>query len=161
MICSMATYTQILYHLVFATKLREKVLDKLRRDDFYRFAWGVLENRKCHLYRIGGVDDHVHILASLHPTIALADLVKELKTASSAWIKGQKIFPRFTYWQEGYGAFTHALPDRQRLVDYITRQEEHHRSISFRDEYRELLAESGLKPYEHDQLWLAMNDETS
>ena len=149
----MATYTQIFYHIIFATKLRESVLDKPRRDDLYRFIWGVLEHRKCHLYRIGGVEDHVHILTSLHPTMTLSDLVKEIKTASSAWIKGQHVFPRFMHLQEGYGAFTHALPDKARLIEYIKNQEEHHKTVTFREEYGTLLAEAGMEPDEHDELW--------
>ena len=107
----MSTYAQILYHIVFSTKNRERVLGKPRRDDLYRFIWGVLQKRRCHLYRIGGVEDHLHVLTSLHQSVALSDLVKEIKTSSSAWIKGQQVFPSFTHWQDGYGAFTHALPD--------------------------------------------------
>ncbi len=82
----MPTYTDITYHIVFGTKGRVPSLDKARRDDLYRFIWGVIKERDGHLYRIGGVEDHVHILTSLHPSVALADLVKEIKTASSAWI---------------------------------------------------------------------------
>ncbi len=74
----MATCTDITYHLVFGTKHRAPALAKAHRDDLCRFIWGVLKARNCHLYRIGGVDDHVHILTSLHPTVALADLVKEI-----------------------------------------------------------------------------------
>lgn len=149
----MSTYTQIIYHIIFATKGREPVLDKLRRDDLYRFVWGVLDKRKCHLYRVGGVEDHVHILTSLHPMLALADVVMEIKTASSAWVKGQKVFPRFTHWQDGYGAFTHSLPDNGRLIEYIKHQEEHHKTVTFREEYEALLVEAGLEPSEHDELW--------
>ena len=150
---SVSTYTQIFYHIIFATKDRQPVLDKAKRDDLYRFIWGVLKNRNCHLYRIGGVEDHLHILTSLHPTMALSDLVKEMKTASSAWIKGQQVFPRFTHWQDGYGAFTHALPDKERLIAYIMNQEEHHKRMTFREEYESLLAEAGLEPSEHDEMW--------
>lgn len=149
----MATYTQIIYHLVFATRLREPVLAKSRRDDLYRFMWGVLKNRHCHLYRIGGIEDHVHILTSLHPTMALSDVVKELKTASSVWIKGEHVFPQFTHWQEGYGAFTHALPDKARLIDYIKNQEQHHKTVTFREEYEALLVEAGLETDQRDELW--------
>ncbi|MBL9144226.1 MAG: IS200/IS605 family transposase [Verrucomicrobiaceae bacterium] len=149
----MATYTQIIYHLVFATKLREPALTKSRRDDLYRFMWGMLNQRQCHMFRIGGVEDHVHILTSLHPTIALSNLVKELKTASSVWIKGEHVFPQFTHWQEDYGAFTHALPDKARLIDYIKNQEQHHKALTFREEYEALLLDAGLKPDERDELW--------
>ena len=149
----MSTYAQIFYHIVFSTKNRERVLGKPRRDDLYRFIWGVLQKRRCHLYRIGGVEDHVHIFTSLHPTVALSDLIKEIKTASSLWIKGQQVFPAFSHWQDGYGAFTHALTDKSRLIEYIRTQEEHHKQVSFREEYESLLAEAGLIINERDEEW--------
>ena len=149
----MSTYAQILYHIVFSTKNRERVLGKPRRDDLYRFIWGVLQKRKCHLYRIGGVEDHLHILISLHQTVALSDLVKEIKTSSSLWMKGQQVFPAFSHWQDGYGAFTHALPDKDRLINYIRTQEEHHKHVTFREEYEKLLVEAGLTINQHDEEW--------
>ena len=141
---AMATYTDITYHIVFATKGRTRVLDKPRRDDLYRFIWGVLRHRDCHLYRIGGVEDHVHILTSLHPAVALASLVKEIKTAASAWIKGQHVFPMFDHWQEGYGAFTTDAAGRPGLIEYIKGQEEHHRRKTFAEELEEMVRERGL-----------------
>ena len=142
--CPMPTYTDITYHIVFGTKNRVRALDKLRRDDLYRFIWGVIKERDCHLYRIGGIEDHVHILTSLHPSVALADLVKEIKTASSAWIKGQNAFPLFEHWQEGYGAFTVAAEARPALIAYIKDQERHHHGVDFVDEYREMVEAAHL-----------------
>jgi putative transposase len=135
----MATYTDITYHLVFGTKNRVRALDKARRDDLYRFIWGILKNRDCHLYRIGGVEDHVHILTSLHASVALAELVKELKMATSVWIKGESVFPLFDYWQEGYGAFTHSAAERPALIDYIKNQEAHHERVGFAEELQALV----------------------
>jgi len=135
----MATYTDITCHIVFGTKNRVPSLTRERRDDLYRFIWGVLKERECHLYRIGGVADHVHILTSLHPTLALASLVKEIKTAASDWIKGQKVFPIFDYWQEGYGAFTTDAEGRPGLIEYIKGQEEHHRVRTFAEELEEMV----------------------
>ncbi len=135
----MSTYTDITYHLVFATKNRVRSLDKPRRDELYRFIWGVLKERTCHLYRIGGIEDHIHILSSLHPTVALANLVKEIKTASSAWIKGRQVFPAFDYWQEGYGAFTVAADARPGLIAYIREQETHHQREEFVDELKRMV----------------------
>jgi REP element-mobilizing transposase RayT len=140
----MSTYTQILYHIVFATKNREAALDKPHRDELYRFIWGCLDERHCHLYRIGGIEDHVHILTGLHPTVSLSDLIKELKTASSAWIKGRGMFPRFRHWQDGYGAFTHAIDQRHGLIEYIRNQEIHHQKTSFLEEYQALVEQAGL-----------------
>lgn len=141
----LSTYTDMTCHLVFATKNRVRALDKARREDLFRFIWGVLNERKCHLYRIGGVEDHLHILTSLHPTVALASLVKEIKTASSAWIKGERVFPFFEHWQEGYGAFSVAAKDRPGLIDYIKNQEQHHQGQSFVDELQAMVESAQLE----------------
>jgi REP element-mobilizing transposase RayT len=141
----MSTYTQILYQIVFSTKEREPVLEKATRPELFKYIWGVLNNSKCHLYRINGVEDHLHILTHLHPSVALADLVKNIKIASSGFIKDNRIFKNFTGWQEGYGAFTHSINEKLRLIDYVMNQEEHHKTISFRDEYIELLKEHEIE----------------
>ena len=83
----MSTYTQTLYQIVFSTKNRELSLVKEGREKLFRYIWGILKNNKCHFYRINGVEDHIHILTSLHPSIALSDLVKDVKIASSKFIK--------------------------------------------------------------------------
>lgn len=142
---AMSTYTQIYYHIVFSTRSREPVLAAQRRDELFRFMWGILKNKQSHLYRINGVQDHLHILTSLHPTMSLAGLVKSLKLASSAWIKEKQAFPNFSYWQDGYGAFTHSHAEKARIVDYIKTQAEHHKKVSFHDELRKLLAEAGVE----------------
>ncbi|MDB6040878.1 MAG: transposase [Verrucomicrobiales bacterium] len=147
----MATYSQILYHLVFSTKNRRPVLDAGSRDDLFRYVWGFLKNKECHLYRINGVEDHVHILTSLHPTVALSDLIHDLKLATSTWVKSEKIFPAFEKWQEGYGAFTISWPDRDGIIEYIKNQVEHHKSVSFREEYIQLLQKFDVK-YEEKYL---------
>ena len=141
----MSTYTQILYHIVFATKHRESVLEKPRRDDLYRFIWGCLKKRQSYVYRIGGIEDHIHILTGLHPTVALAELIKEIKTASSAWIKGRGVFPHFTHWQDGFGAFTQTYEDRRGLIKYIRNQEAHHQRTSFLEEFQALVEKAGLE----------------
>ena len=141
----LATYTQIIYHIVFATKNRERVLDKPRREDLFRYIWGIVKNHDCHLFRLNGVEDHVHILTSVHPTVALADLVKAVKTGSAKWIKENNVFPRFCHWQEGYGAFTHSVREKNVLIEYVKNQEEHHRQVDFLDEYRKLLHEADVE----------------
>ena len=141
----MSTYTQILYHVVFATKDRRPALSDSRRDVLYRYMSGVIKNSHCRTVWINGVKDHVHILLSLHPTVALADLLKDMKVASSGWIKEKGVFPNFVGWQEGYGAFTYALRDEPELIMYLKGQEEHHRKVTFEEEYRKLLLEAGIK----------------
>ena len=140
----MSTYTSICYHIVFSTKARQPTL-KGNRTDLFRYIWGVLKNRESHLYRINGAEDHVHILTSLHPTVSLADLVKEVKTGSSSWIKEEKVFPMFSYWQEGYAAFTHSKHEIDGLIEYFKGQEEHHRRMTFAEGRRQFLVEAGIE----------------
>ena len=140
----MSTYTQILYQIVFGTKNRAPVLASNGRKDLFRYIAGILENKKCHLYQINGVDDHLHILTHLHPSIALSDLVKDIKLASTKFIKEKGIFPDFAGWQEGYGAFTYSSDRKETLINYIKNQEEHHRTKTFREEYIALLIEQGI-----------------
>ena len=137
----MSTYTQILYQIVFSTKYREHTLKKENRPALFKYVWGVLNKSNCHLYRINGVEDHLHIVTHIHPSIALADLVKNIKIASSGFIKDNGIFRNFNGWQDGYGAFTYSIKEKSRLIEYVKKQEEHHKRISFRDEYIELLRE--------------------
>jgi REP element-mobilizing transposase RayT len=141
----MSTYTQVLYQIVFSTKNREHTLSKPNREELYKYIWGILENKNCHLYRIGGISDHLHIAAHLHPSIALASLVKDIKLASSAHIKAQNLFPLFNGWQVGYGAFTYAFKDKDRLINYIRNQEEHHKEKPFREELIDLLEEHEIE----------------
>lgn len=141
----MSTYIQILYHLVFSTKNRQPVLSDSRRQELCVYTSGVITNSHCRSIWINGVRDHVHILFSLHPTIPLAKLVKDIKVASSSWIKGNQVFPNFFAWQEGYGAFTYSLEDEPKLITYLKGQEEHHRRVTFEEEYRRLLADHGIK----------------
>jgi REP element-mobilizing transposase RayT len=140
----MSTYTQIYYHIVFSTKDRIPALAANRREDLFRYTWGILKNKESHLYRIGGVEDHIHMLTSVHPTICLADLVREIKTSTNKWIKEKEVFPKFTNWQDGYGAFTIAHADKDDVIEYIKDQEQHHRKVSFQDELRGLLEKYGI-----------------
>ncbi|HMV08375.1 MAG TPA: IS200/IS605 family transposase [Cyclobacteriaceae bacterium] len=83
----MSTYTQIIYQIIFSTKNREQTLAANTRHELFKYISGILANYKCHLYQINGVEDHIHILTHLHPSIALSDLVKDIKLASTKFIK--------------------------------------------------------------------------
>ncbi|MGM0649114.1 MAG: IS200/IS605 family transposase [Bacteroidota bacterium] len=112
----MSTYTQILYQLVFRTKNGIKSLSKPNREELYKYIWGILKNKKCYLYRINGVENHIHIVTHIHPTVALSLLIKDIKLASSEFIMGNDIFPHFDGWQDGYGAFTYSFKEKDRLI---------------------------------------------
>ena len=141
----MSTYTQILYQIVFSTKHRQPTLAKEGREALFKYIWGILKNKKCHLYRINGVEDHIHIVTHLHPTVALAYLVKDIKLASDEHIKETGLFPDFGGWQDGYSAFTYAFSAKNDLINYVKNQEEHHKKKTFREELIELLKEHGVE----------------
>jgi REP element-mobilizing transposase RayT len=89
--------------------------------------------------------DHIHILSDLHPSLSLADYVKDIKVASSFWMKESGLFPGFHNWQEGYSAFTYSIRERNMIINYIKNQKEHHRKELFSDEYKRLLLENGIE----------------
>ncbi len=135
----MGTYTQIIYQIVIGTRYREKVLTKNNREELFKFINGILQNKKCVLYQVNGVEDHIHIVTHIHPTVALSSLVKDIKLACSIYIKENNLFPHFRGWQDGYGAFTYSMKEKDRLIAYVQNQEEHHKRKSFMKEYKNLL----------------------
>lgn len=141
----MGTYTQIIYQIVIGTRYREKVLTKNNREELFKFINGILQNKKCVLYQVNGVEDHIHIVTHIHPTVALASLVKDIKLACSLYIKENNLFPHFKGWQDGYGAFTYSLKEKDRLIAYVQNQEEHHKRKSYMDEYQNLLETHNIK----------------
>ena len=118
---------------------------KPNRQELYKYISGIIENKKCHLYRINGVENHIHILTHLHPTVSLSSFTKDIKMGSTDYIKKERIFRNFRGWQEGYGAFTYSLKEKNRLIEYIKNQEEHHRIKTFKEEYVEFLKEHGIE----------------
>lgn len=140
----MSSHRQILYHIVFGTKNRRPTIAHDNKKELYKYIWGILKNKNCMLYQINGVEDHIHILTDLHPSIALADLVKDIKVASSLWMKQDGRFPDFTGWAEGYGAFTIDYQRKAILTNYIKNQERHHMKSTFSNEYLGLLKENGV-----------------
>ena len=141
----MSTYTQILYQIVFSTKNRERTLSDDNRETLYKYIWGILNNKKCHLYRIGGITDHIHIVTHIHPSVSLASLVKDIKMASTEHIKSTHLFQHFNGWQDGYGAFPYAFKDKDHLIEYVKNQEQHHKKQTFREEFIKLLDEHGVE----------------
>ncbi|MFC3414346.1 IS200/IS605 family transposase [Algoriphagus hitonicola] len=141
----MATHTQLLYHFVFSTKHREPTIVPDHKKRLFAYLHQLLTNKNCHLYRINGVEDHLHILTHLHPTISISSLIKDIKLAADDFIKREAIFPKFKGWQDGYGAFTESIQAKERLITYIKNQEEHHRNVSFLDEYKALLNEHEIE----------------
>jgi putative transposase len=141
----MSSYRQLLYHLVFRTKDSLPTIEQGNASLLKSYITGIIKNKNCHLYRINGVENHLHILTDLHPSIALADFMREIKVSSSLWMKRGTLFPKFRGWADGYGSFTCSYMDMGRLIDYIRNQQEHHAKKTFEEEYRYLLLEAGVK----------------
>jgi REP element-mobilizing transposase RayT len=141
----MSSYRQLLYHLVFRTKDSLPTIKQDHSNQLYEYITGIIKNKDGHLYRINGVENHLHILTDMHPSQALSDFMREIKVSSSVWMKSSGYFPLFNGWADGYGSFTCSYMDMGRLIDYIKNQQEHHRKKTFEEEYRNLLLESGIK----------------
>jgi REP element-mobilizing transposase RayT len=141
----MASYRQILYHIDFHTKRSEKVLNYSDNEELYKYIWGIIKNKKCKLYRINGTDDHIHIVSDLHPSVCLADFIKDIKVSSSLWIKNENVYPNFKGWADGYGAFTLSMKEKDAVIKYVMNQQEHHKKISAREEFIKLLEEHGIE----------------
>lgn len=139
--------TFLLVHLVFSTKDRKSSIHNPR--DLHAYLATVARNLGCECFRVGGTADHVHLAIGLSRTITIANLIGQLKTSSSQWMKTQGE-PMFA-WQRGYGAFTLGRSDLDALVRYIDTQEEHHRKVDFRDELLAILKRYGV---EHDEQYV-------
>ncbi len=131
---------KILVHAVYSTKDRRPFLgDKPLRDELHRYLGGILTKHNCQPLIIGGVADHVHLLTTLSRTGTAADMIKEVKRGSSLWLKGKTPGLQDFAWQNGYGIFSIGFSQVEAVRNYIAGQEEHHRQVSFQDEFRQLL----------------------
>jgi len=142
----------LLTHIVFSTKDRSPVLDPVVRPALHAYLSTVARNADCECFRAGGMADHVHLAVRLSRTITMAQLIEELKTSSSKWLKTQSPALSSFAWQRGYGAFSVGPSDLNALLHYIDTQEEHHRTRTFKDEYRAFLQKYGIE-YDERYVW--------
>ena len=129
--------TQLLVHAVFSTKDRAPLLADEWRPDLHAYIGGILRARKCDLLAAGGIEDHIHLLIRMATTISIADMLRDVKTNSSKW-RHESGDARFA-WQSGYGVFSVSPDSVDAIVAYIADQREHHRKVTFQDEYRAFL----------------------
>ncbi|MGA2061756.1 MAG: IS200/IS605 family transposase [Thermoguttaceae bacterium] len=143
----------VLVHIVFSTKERRALLQVPDlRNAMHRYLVGISANLECPAIIAGGATDHVHLLANQSRTITLAEWVKELKRASSLWAKKKSRQWNVFQWQAGYGAFSVSQSQKVRVREYIRTQEEHHRKISFQDEFRQILKKHGVV-FDEQYVW--------
>ncbi len=133
------TYTQINIHGIFSVKGRENILSIDFRNDLFKYISGILNDNKQFSLAVNGHKDHVHIFFELHPTTAVADIMRIVKSSSSKWINENNFVRGKFAWQEGYGAFSYSKSQRNNVIRYIINQEEHHKNKTFKEEYLGLL----------------------
>jgi putative transposase len=144
--------SRVLVHLVFSTKYRERSLVSGVRQDLHGYMVGILQQCGCTPIQIGGVEDHVHLLFALSRTMTIAQAVNHVKTNSTKWLKGvDRRFKGFR-WRGGYGTFSVCEDAIERVKAYIANQEEHHRTMTYQDEFRTLMRRAKIE-FDEDRVW--------
>lgn len=133
------TYSQLYVQIVFTVKGRESLIAKENREELHKYITGIIKGRDQKALAVFCMPDHVHILVSIKPSIAISDLVRDIKAGTSNFIKEQKWVKGKFSWQEGFGAFSFSKSQIDTVVNYILNQEEHHKKKTFKEEYLDFL----------------------
>ncbi len=141
------TFSNLLFHVVWSTKNREPLIKKEIKPRLNSYLRSVIESEGAKLLFINGVEDHVHLLLAMPLNMLIPDLIEKIKPISTKWLN--KTFPEIKgfKWQEGYGAFSVGKSNLQEVIKYIENQEEHHKKISFEEEFLGFLKAQGI-PYD-------------
>ena len=145
------TFTQIYIQIVFAPQGRENLIGKNWKDELHKYIAGIITNKGQKSIIINGVSDHIHIFIGLKPSMAISDLVRDIKNNSSNFINEKKFVNGKFSWQEGYGAFSYAHSQIEQVYNYILHQEEHHHKKTFKEEYLDFLQKYEI---EYDEKFL-------
>jgi REP element-mobilizing transposase RayT len=146
------TFSSLLTHVIFSTKDRRPSLDAEVRPRLFAYMGGIIREVRCTPLIVNGVEDHVHALVGLSPAVAVADLMRVLKANSSRWVHEQWPQYREFAWQAGYGAFSVSRSSAEEVERYIAQQEEHHRHVSFQEEFLAFLKRHGVA-YDERYVW--------
>ncbi|MCX6247865.1 MAG: IS200/IS605 family transposase [Bacteroidetes bacterium] len=138
------TYTQIYMQFVFAVKNRESLIQADWKDELYRYITGIIQEHHHKLLAINGTSNHIHIFIGYKPHQLIRDLLQDIKASSSAWINKKNLVKGKFSWQQGYGAFSYSKSHIDRVVKYIMNQEQHHKKMTFKEEYIEFLDKFGV-----------------
>ena len=139
------SYTQIHIQFVFAVKYRTALIDNEWKGRLYQYLTGIFQENKHKILQINGMPDHVHIFIGMRPHQSVSELIQNVKTESSKWIKAQNLCSYPFAWQEGYGAFSYAKSQVDNVIRYIQNQEIHHRKETFLNEYKTFLTLFGIE----------------
>ena len=144
--------SKVIIHIIFSTKDREPWLDRDVRPRMHAYIATICRDLNGDALRVGGVADHLHIVTTLPRTLSRAAMVETLKKTSSKWIKGLDSKYRRFYWQRGYGAFSVSPSQLNATLEYVESQEEHHRTRSYQEEYRDFLRKYGVE-FDERYVW--------
>ena len=139
------TYSKIYLHIVFAVRNRRSLISKELKTPLHKYITGIVTKSGQKMLIIDGVRDHVHMLISCRTSVRLDDLMQEVKEHSTRWINDNKLVKGKFNWQTGYAAFSVASWNYQTIYNYIAKQEEHHRKVTFTEEYEKFLIEEGIE----------------
>lgn len=142
------SYVSSLYHIIFTTRNRQAVITPQYQDDLYRIMASIILKSKSKALLINGVEDHIHILLSLSPEVALSDMMRDLKSQSSLWMRKSTYYPMFNGWEQEYGAFSLSDSHKDAVYNYIKSQPEHHKNCGLKEEFERLVLKNGLVFYE-------------
>jgi putative transposase len=144
--------SKVVLHIIFSTKNREPWLDSNVRPRMHAYLATICRDLGAELVQVGGVADHVHIITTLPRTLSQAQLIEQIKKASSKWIKALDARYRGFFWQRGYGVFSVSPSQLKAVQQYVEAQQEHHRTRTFQEEYRELLRKHGIN-FDERYVW--------
>ena len=144
--------SQIYIHLIFGTKHHEPLLEDHVRDELQRYIATILKNWESPAIKIGSVSNHIHIPFSLSRNHPVRKIVEEVKKSSSKWLKTKDGISSNFHWQNGYGVFSVSQSGLRDLIEYIENQEDHHRHVSFQEEYRKFLQKYNIE-FDERYVW--------
>ncbi len=146
------TFSQIYVHVVFSVKGRHALLHKPWRNDVFRYMADIINAKGQKSIIVNGVEDHVHLFIGLKPSMSVSDLIREVKNNTTNFINSKKYIPGKFAWQEGFGAFTYSNNEVRNVYQYIHKQEDHHKKVTFREEYLAILNSFGVE-YDETRLF--------
>ena len=139
------TYTQIHIQAVFVVKNRACLISPDWKNELYKYISGIIRQNNHKVLIINGMPDHIHILLGINPSQSLSSLMQDVKGGSSKWINETQNLKQKFFWQQGYGAFSYSKSQVKRVLEYIKRQEEHHKKKTFNEEYLQFLKEQEVE----------------
>jgi putative transposase len=150
------TFSQIYIQIVFAVKHRQGLIDPGWEEELRKYITGIIQQKGHKMLAVGNMSDHIHLFIQFKPNRSISELVREIKKSSTEWINKNRLTKSKFQWQEGYGAFSYSKEDISAICNYVEHQKEHHKTVSFKEEYIALLNEFCIE-YKEEYLfdWVA------